>query len=1392
MKTRRSRRSNRRIMSRRRAESARIRAAETLENRTLLSASGGGFFPITNIGTGLHETGNEWTFEMRHWDSDSKLDLVSINRRGGSNKTEIHVLDGASNYQSFSTHTATGLHQTDANWAFDVMHWDSDSSLDLVAINRRGGSNSTEIHVLSGSSNHQNFSAHIATALHQTDSNWSFRAARWDSDSIPDLIAINRSGGSGKTEVHVLDGASGYQSFSEHIVTGLHATDHTMEFDIAYWDTDSKLDLVAIKKAQTGTNSTEVHVYSGASQFSTALLHSGTALHETDSTFEFAIANFDNRDRADLIALKKSGTGTNSTELHVYTNTQPQRTMIVVTHGQNFFKNTPPASLADFQFQGRISDIQNSWVRDLGEVIRDELTQQAANRNWLIDTKLVLIDWDTFGDNGSSSANGQVAEAANKIRAAMGNDGQSWDVILVGHSRGTIFNNELMQKLGNDSRLDYVQMVMLDPTASVYHGDSFPGNDNRVSSNVDRVDSYDDNHKLLAIGVLNALDYVDQVPYLQAVSTLTSLAHDKFGIQTSLVQSLALKVILEAAVDDRRDIAGASGVEVHNHNVHSSVHGFLGHPVWLNHPLHSMVAHAAMLDWYPGTSALSDNVASFLSHKDAGVDRFSAQSTGNLEETQVVRTSGASTADVFIANVVNALWTKLQGIMQNACDSILDEETCDAIGAELAQAREQAGEWWTDNVLPGTSALQDELLRIRGTASSDKIKVSIGSVVVELNDVEIGRYDTSDVKEIRIHGLDGDDIIEVDDEIDTPVILYGGNGNDVLRGGGGTNTLIGSNGNDTIIAGAGTNRLEGNAGDDTIIDGGGTNTVVGGSGTNTFVPGGGQNSFEATPGATIPEVLSDHFVVDEDTQLIVTASNSVLANDVDPTNGVLEAHLVSGPEHGQLVFNSDGSFRYTPFANYSGTDQFVYFARNETDDSSPVVVDLVITPVADAPKLTVADTVGDEADAIPLAISSDLADSDGSESLSLQIDGMPSDSVLSRGTNLGNGRWTLEPAELNGLTITSPDDAEFTLTVTAIATETVNGNTASTTIDLRMAVDNVAPHLHEISSNHDMPCESSADGVVSVSGSFGDPGRDTHTVSVNWGDGTIEQLAVDQLNDTFAGQHAYSTGGIFTVTITVTDDDNDTSEALTTVAVVQGVGLVDGTLYVIGTTGNDIVNVKEVGGRKNKRVKVIANFDANSRRGGSDGGSDGGRDASHQIAYFNPSDVQQIQIYLCEGDDRAVIGEGGSDGGSDGGLDISTLILGGAGDDYLTGGRGNDILIGGAGNDRLNGRGGADVLAGGIGNDRLSGGRGRDVLIGGAGRDELRGNQGQDLLIGGMAAGEDDASALDAAIEAWIDGDLTAALLSLGTISDDLDQDDLHGGNDHDRLIGGRHDRVRR
>ena len=74
---------------------------------------------------------------------------------------------------------------------------------------------------------------------------------------------------------------------------------------------------------------------------------------------------------------------------------------------------------------------------------------------------------------------------------------------------------------------------------------------------------------------------------------------------------------------------------------------------------------------------------------------------------------------------------------------------------------------------------------------------------------------------------------------------------------------------------------------------------------------------------------------------LTVSGTGVLANDSDIRTAVpLTAVLVTGPAHGTLTLNADGTFTYTPAPNYNGPDSFIYRASDGvTRAPTPTVID---------------------------------------------------------------------------------------------------------------------------------------------------------------------------------------------------------------------------------------------------------------------------------------------------------------------------------------------------------------------------------------------------------------------------------------------------------------------
>ncbi|WP_425356758.1 tandem-95 repeat protein [Vibrio alginolyticus] len=118
-------------------------------------------------------------------------------------------------------------------------------------------------------------------------------------------------------------------------------------------------------------------------------------------------------------------------------------------------------------------------------------------------------------------------------------------------------------------------------------------------------------------------------------------------------------------------------------------------------------------------------------------------------------------------------------------------------------------------------------------------------------------------------------------------------------------------------------------------------------------------------------------------------------------------------------------------------------------------------------EITVADAdyqiIGTEDTPVPLDIDAALTDTDGSENLSILIEDVPEGSSLSAGVDNGDGTWSLQPGELEGLEfIPSADfNGDVTLTVNATSTDVDTGTTATATQDVTIHISptNDAPEV---------------------------------------------------------------------------------------------------------------------------------------------------------------------------------------------------------------------------------------------------------------------------------------------------------------------------------------------
>lgn len=140
------------------------------------------------------------------------------------------------------------------------------------------------------------------------------------------------------------------------------------------------------------------------------------------------------------------------------------------------------------------------------------------------------------------------------------------------------------------------------------------------------------------------------------------------------------------------------------------------------------------------------------------------------------------------------------------------------------------------------------------------------------------------------------------------------------------------------------------------------------------------------------------------------------------------------------------------------------------------------------------------------------------------------------GNGSGPQPLTLNPDKTFSLSHTYPQDGSFTITVTVS-----DDDGGSDTETIALTVNNVLPTVNA------GPDVSILEGATfSQGGSFTDPGADTWSATVDYGDGSGTQpLTLNGKNLTLSHVYADNVGSPFTVTVTVLDDDGSSTDIVT-------------------------------------------------------------------------------------------------------------------------------------------------------------------------------------------------------------------------------------------------------
>jgi|GEM_PF-4010425 len=484
-------------------------------------------------------------------------------------------------------------------------------------------------------------------------------------------------------------------------------------------------------------------------------------------------------------------------------------------------------------------------------------------------------------------------------------------------------------------------------------------------------------------------------------------------------------------------------------------------------------------------------------------------------------------------------------------------------------------------------------------------------------------------------------------------ILAGGGAADTIDGGAGSDTLTGGAGNDTIDGGAGT--------EDTVVFSGNRASYAitfdattssyrvadtrtsGSDGTDTVVR---VEWFRFADGAVAssrlvnfgPTASNDAYTTAED-QALTESAPGVLANDTDDNADPLTAVLVTGPANGTLTLNADGSFVYTPAANFNGPDAFTYRARDATTESGVATVSITVTPVNDAPTdiLMTGGTVAEDAAAGAIVATLSAVDPDVGDTARFSATGGATNLFRIEGNQillLAGGSLDFETASSHSLDVTVRDGAgatfekRLTIAVTDVAGQILTGTPGPN--NLRGTIE---PDVIRAGDGNDTVAGLGGDDQL-----FGEAGND----SLDGGPGA------DLLNGG-PGRDAMA-GGAGNDRYIVDNSQDTVIEASN-----QGIDLVEASVNFVlpANVENLLLTGSAARGDGNGLGNELRGNDAANRLGGA-GGND------------------------------SLYGSGGAD-----------ELDGGQGDDVLAGGAGNDSLTGGSGRDIF-------VFEPGTGRDRVT------------------------------------------------------------------------------------------
>ncbi|WP_434356684.1 VCBS domain-containing protein [Parasalinivibrio latis] len=443
----------------------------------------------------------------------------------------------------------------------------------------------------------------------------------------------------------------------------------------------------------------------------------------------------------------------------------------------------------------------------------------------------------------------------------------------------------------------------------------------------------------------------------------------------------------------------------------------------------------------------------------------------------------------------------------------------------------------------------------------------------------------------------------------------------------------------------------------------------------------------------------------------------ITARVINPGSCNLTITLTPIDEHGNATGQSETLYRFTPSQAGWVRDNVIDLPvetsgkyRLEINGDNGDTVGAVLDNVT----FTAQSGVGYEDNFINLnPIEASLTDTDGSETLKVELSGLPDDAVIVDGNSahttvhVVNGVADVSGLDLGNLSVKTSQVGDYNVRVTATATETGTGATSSQVADMTVSVKEVPVHPENIINGN-----GGNDQFVLIGNSYGaqldvslSPYLQADGTWADIGAGAGQQIKklVDTTIDTDLVINSGDSNDYVDLGLSRADNTVNAGSSLPSNHGMYNVAMLEGTHFMqdsmqqlTGDDGHlkpDYQSDLQSGHTSNRELP------GNSEFGHSHQGNHHGQ---HAIEFHTNNHQHPL----------------------------ADLVNMGSGNDTVTGGTGTLAAYGGAGNDTLSGGSGSDALRGGSGNDVLLGGTGDDILRGDTGNDVIQGGTGSDILIG--------------------------------------------------------------